>query len=359
MGKTKQNKKILIYSPYWKILGGGEKYLLDIAAVLSKNNQVFLVANEEIKRKSVETFGIKLDNIELIKPENFRSRKFYDRFFYLRKFDLCFHMTDGSLFIPGARRNYLIIQSPLHIPKLSLSTRFKISGWKIICYSSFMQKIIEEKFHKHSLVIPPAVDLDDFKNIKVVKEKIFLTVGRFFTSFLHEKRHDFLIDFFKKNYLKYFRGWKLYVCGNLTEASGDKTLINLKAKIKKFPVFLKVNINHRELIKIYKKSSIYWHAAGFNADSKKNPEKLEHFGITTVEAMAAKNTPVVYSGGGQKDIVDDGKNGYLWDSEQKFLDLNLKLINNPKLLLEISKNAQKKSGSFSRKVFAKQIYDLV
>jgi len=37
---------------------------------------------------------------------------------------------------------------------------------------------------------------------------------------------------------------------------------------------------------------------------------LEHFGITTVEAMAAGCVPLVYDSGGQAEIVSSGYNGY-------------------------------------------------
>lgn len=357
MGKTKQ--KILIYSPYWQVLGGGEKYLLDIAKVLSIYHRVFLVADKSVKKKAFHAFGIDIGQVVFIKPESFKSRKFYDRFLFLRNFNTCFYMTDGSLFFPGAAQNYLIIQSPSHIPKLSLSTRFKISHWKIICYSKFMQKIIKDKIHKNSTAIPPAINLEDFKNNDYKKSKIFLSVGRFFTSFLHEKRHDFLIDFFKKNYKNYFQGWSLVICGNLTEPSGYQTLESLKQKVGNLPIFIKPNISRPELIKLFKKSSIYWHAAGYGADSKLRPEKLEHFGITTLEAMAAKSVPLVFSGGGQIDIVDNNESGFLWESESKFLNLNLKLLNNPGLLNKIAENAQKKSENFSNNSFARNIYAIV
>jgi len=40
---------------------------------------------------------------------------------------------------------------------------------------------------------------------------------------------------------------------------------------------------------------------------------MEHFGIVTVEAMAAGAVPVVVRRGGQPEIVEHGVSGYLWD----------------------------------------------
>ena len=358
MGKTK--KKILIYSPYWHILGGGERYLLEIANSTQKNFKVYLLADKIIEKKAKENFGIILKNVDFLDTKIFRRKSFYGRFLFLRQFDICFYMTDGSLFFPGAKKNYLIIQSPSHIPKISVSTKFKISGWKIICYSSFMENIIRERISKKSIVLPPAVDINKFRNSsKQKKEKIFLSVGRFFTSNLHEKKHDFLIDFFQKNYLSYFRGWRLYLCGNLTEESGRNTLAGIKNKIRNFPVEIFINIPFSKLTQFYKLSSIYWHAAGFRSDPVSQPEKMEHFGITTIEAMAAGTVPVVFGAGGQTDIVENGKNGLLWQNEKEFLKANLLLIKNKKELNKISNNASKNVEKYSFYNFKKRIYELV
>ena len=41
---------------------------------------------------------------------------------------------------------------------------------------------------------------------------------------------------------------------------------------------------------------------------------MEHFGITTVEAMAAGCVPVVINKAGQREIVEDGVSGFLWNT---------------------------------------------
>ena len=210
-----------------------------------------------------------------------------------------------------------------------------------------MEKIIKNKLGIISIVLPPAVDVTQFSQADTRKEKIFLTVGRFFASQLHEKKHDFLIDFFVKNYKKYFRGWKLFICGNYTEVSGRAYLKIIKNKIKKLPVELFVNLPFSKLLQIYKKSSIYWHAAGFGSDPEKFPEKMEHFGITTIEAMSVGCVPIVYAHGGQVDIVKNKVNGFLWQDESDFIKANQKLLDNSKFMNQMSKNAVKRASYFS------------
>jgi len=362
MGTSKQKKKILIYTPYWKMLGGGERYLLDIARALKDKYGVYIVADKNLAKHARVTFGINLDEVVFLDPKFFTGRKFFSRYFFIRQFDICFYTTDGSLFFPAAGKNYLIIQSPAHIPSPSLANVLKLKNWNIVCYSAFMGEIIRRRLKRDSIVLPPAVDTSQYADISgssVKKEKIFLTVGRFFTSRLHEKKTEFLLEFFRKNFKKHFPQWKLIICGNLTEKSGLKNVKSLRKLIAFLPVELHINLPFSKLIKIYSRASIYWHAAGVGVDPLQFPEKMEHFGITTIEAMAAGCVPVVFAAGGQKDIVENKKSGYLWSNEQEFLKANLKIANNPKLLKSIGKNAVRRAACFSRYEFKKRLHELV
>ena len=49
-------------------------------------------------------------------------------------------------------------------------------------------------------------------------------------------------------------------------------------------VYIHENCPFEELIKLYEKAKIFWHGAGFGENENLNPEKMEHFGITTVSA---------------------------------------------------------------------------
>ena len=45
------------------------------------------------------------------------------------------------------------------------------------------------------------------------------------------------------------------------------------------------------------------HAAGFGVDADEFPERLEHFGITPIEAASFGCIPVVYGQGGPSEVV--------------------------------------------------------
>jgi len=58
--------------------------------------------------------------------------------------------------------------------------------------------------------------------------------------------------------------------------------------------------------------AIYWHATGLGEDLDRFLDRAEHFGIMTFEAMAFGCVPIVIRAGGQPEIVEGGRHGYLF-----------------------------------------------
>ena len=68
-------------------------------------------------------------------------------------------------------------------------------------------------------------------------------------------------------------------------------------------------------------SSLFWHATGYGEQARRHPERLEHFGITTPEAMLCGAVPLVVPAGGQVEIVTDGVNGRHWRTVPELVKL--------------------------------------
>lgn len=338
-----------IYSPYFHIFGGGERYLLSIAEYLNKRHNVFIFTDVSLTEKAKSVFNIHLDRVQFLPEEKFRTKKL---------FDILFYMTDGSLFLSLSKKNFLIIQSPSHIPSNTLINKIKLFNWKVVCYSEFMQKIINEKLKVSSIILPPAIDIGQFKSDSQKKENIILTVGRFF-SHLHNKRHDSLIEVFKKYYKTVFKDWKLVIAGGVTDQDGERVVDDLKKQSQGYSIEVLTDISFDRLRSLYKKAKIYWHAAGFGEDLDKYPEKAEHFGITTLEAMAAGCVPLVFEAGGQMDIVTEGRNGYLWSQEGELVNKSKAVMNDSQLLATLSVSAQKRAQDFSLESFYEKINQLI
>ena len=141
------------------------------------------------------------------------------------------------------------------------------------------------------MVVYPPVETDKLKPME--KDKLILTVGRFSSS-SQFKRQDLLIDAFKELLKSGARGWRMVIVGKVEDSQSLKIISGLRSKIKGLPIAIKTDLEHERLRLLYGKSSVYWHAAGYGADLDKFPERAEHFGISTVEAMAAGAIPLSF-----------------------------------------------------------------
>lgn len=338
-------KKAGIYDPYLDTLGGGERYTLTFADCLSKKAgyqvDVFW-KDKSIKRKIKERLNIKVERINFI-PNIFNSGGY----------DLIFFLSDGSIPFLTAKQNILHFQVPFHgVGGRKLLNRIKLRKINyVVCNSFFTKKFIDREYGVNSKVIYPPVAVESFKPL--AKENIILSVGRF-TDLLHNKRQDVLIEVFKKMKIK---DWKLMIVGG--DEEGKKYVANLRKKIQGFPIEIITNPSFNELKRFYGQAKIFWTAAGFGFDEEKQPEKMEHFGITSVEAMSAGCVPVVIKKGGQSEIVSEGRNGLLWISEEELREKTLRMINHQPEWLKLSAAAQKRAKDFSQERFCEEIQKLL
>ena len=81
---------------------------------------------------------------------------------------------------------------------------------------------------------------------------------------------------------------------------------------------------------------------------------MEHFGITTVEAMSFGAVPVVINKGGQKETVIHGETGYLWNDEMECVELTKNLIDDDAMRKKFAVAAVERSYQFSIDTFYKE-----
>lgn len=354
--------RVGIYSPYLDSLGGGERYILTIAEILSKEHQVDLLIDqhhvslgpEKLKTELSQRLNLDLSNVKLVEAPLGAGSSSTSRLFFLRGYDLLFYLTDGSLFYATAKKNIIHFQVPFkNTINNNLWGKIKLSSWDLaICNSKFTQSVIEKEWPLKCRVVYPPVAVEEIKPSG--KKKQILSVGRF-ASFSRSKKHEEMIKAFKGLYEKgKVDGWSLHLAGSV---EGDKEYIEeLKKLAEGLPVFFYPNCPFKDLTVLYGESSIYWHAAGFGEE---DPAKMEHFGITTVEAMAGGCVPIVINKGGQTEIVEDGQSGFLWNNIEELKDLTVKVIGNESLMMEVSKKAILRSKIFSKNKFAEKIQEVI
>jgi glycosyltransferase involved in cell wall biosynthesis len=361
--------KIVFFSPYLpKHFGGGEKYLLDCAAIMAQaGHQVYVACARQtpisaaeasqIKQAYEDFFHIDLSLVQLISTPLFTSDKWYQKLWWTRQFDCLYYQTDGSLFFSLATENILHIQVPFTSKKSSWLERLKLSNYQIKNTNShFTKQQIEKSWQtKIDFVHQPYVNLREFDKQKIEKENIILSVGRFFCQ-LHSKRQDVLVEMFGLLYKQLPSNWRLVLVG---QREDEEFADRVHRLAKDLPIDFVHQADRDQLINYYQKASIYWHAAGYQIDEELNPEKVEHFGISTLEAMAAEAVPVVINKGGQKEILSPELESCLWNSKEDCLQKTLSLVKDSVDRQKLSTLAKKKSLEFSKKKFAKILIKMV
>jgi glycosyltransferase involved in cell wall biosynthesis len=78
---------------------------------------------------------------------------------------------------------------------------------------------------------------------------------------------------------------------------------------------------------------------------------VEHFGMSTVEAMAGGCVPVVINKGGQSEIVEHGISGFVWNTLDELKNYTARLMSDDNLLRQMSAGARMRAQMFSREVF--------
>lgn len=352
--------RIGIFDPYFDTLGGGEKYVLDIAQCLSKDSQVDIFwdsPQDVIKKRIKERFDINVSQINFVPNIFSRKSSLIERFLATSSYDVFFFVSDGSIPSLFAKKNILIFQFPINwVAGKDLLTRIKfINIHKVFCYSYFVKKFIDDVLPKESKVLSPYIDSKKSDSIK--KENIILSVGRF-TQAMNQKKQEVLIDAFKKMCDRGLNTWKLVLIGSVLDK--DKEFVGaLITRSKSYPIEIHKNVPFKELLDYYDKAKIYWHAAGFGENLERYPERAEHFGITTLEAMSSGSVPVVINAGGQREIVTEGENGFLWDSLDELIEKTELLLKDEKLWEKVSKKAVLRSKDFSKDHFCLELNSLL
>ena len=361
--------KIGIFDPYLDDLGGGEKYMMMLASCLSSRHEVSILWDnlndiESFKKR----FNVSLNNVNVAK--NIFSPKvgFFERLKAVRKYDAVIVLCDGSVPFVFPTKLFLHIQQPLPRRNKTFKDKIKRKHISTIFYNSqFTKKFNDSLFHgvKSEVIYPPVtlgIAFSENEELRTSsKENIILHVGRFRVQNLATedfKKQGFMIDSFKKLVDSGFHKWKFVLAVSVKKEDEDKFDV-LQQKAKGYPIEFQINKTNEELFTFYDKAKIYWHASGYGEDLEKHPELAEHFGISTVEAMGSGVVPVVINSGGQREIVTDGENGLLWNSQEELLAKTKKLAGDEKLWHELSRNAIIRAKDFTQERFCEAVQNLI
>jgi len=303
--------QFVLYSPYQLVPGGGERLLFEVASHLSSLVGTPNVAFATPQRYSAirmqqiaATFGFEhvvglalpWDEVE---PDRCR-----------------FSFVIGNSVVPPVpafgQRSVYHIQFPFWVPDAHVEAR---GGWlagydEVWVYSEFVRRNVNGLVRHYGLKAPPirlihahATWSGATSGLPWPERKTILTVGRFFTGG-HNKRQDVVIEAFRRLVDQGVEGMELALAGSIHPSpEGRRRFHELQRLAEGLDCTFYPNIGRADLAALYERSAVLIHAAGFGVDAEEFPERLEHFGITPIEAASFGCIPVVYGAGGPREVV--------------------------------------------------------
>ena len=353
-----------IYTPYALTPGGGERYLLTLAAFLARDYVVTVVTPHPYSLLRLRTlgqeFGIDLDGVCMSTEADFAQAPSPDLMVAMGNHVIPPIPAQGDI-------NIFLCQFPFPTSKEpSLNDRKILSNYnKVIVYSKYAATHFCAAISARQLppltvrVVSPPVQ--QIPRGSAEKKRMILSVGRFFVGG-HSKRHDVLISAFKSLCDKLDEPVELHLAGSSTPGGEHMDyLASLIASADGYPISFHVNCSPDKLRDLYRKSFVYWHGTGIGADLALEPERAEHFGISIVEAMSAQAIPFALNSGGPREIIDNGETGFLFDSVETMTQLTLEIFSKAERSRaeQIMAAAERRAGDFTVENFEHDIEALL
>lgn len=347
--------KIAVYSiSYDESGGGGITYLVQIAKILFEANQdVCLFFNktvnlEKIKRRystnEIILKHISYNKIPVLGQIIFASKELFN-------YDVVIQQSLYAPRITFVKKSFILCDFPFGRIN-SLSEKIRLNSWNnFITNSFFTKKWINYYWKKNASVVYPPIPTQNLIITKPRNEINIVSIGRF-NKGSRSKRQDIICDVFKKIANKSSIQLNLHLIGY----AQDKYFVNdLKSKVKKHPIFFHENCTVFKRNQLLNTSHIFISATGFNIDEAIEPNNLEHYGISVVEAMSFGCVPIVIGKGGHLETVDHNINGFHWNTFDELEDILVYLIKNQGKINELSKLSIEKSRNYSADIIKYEV----
>jgi glycosyltransferase involved in cell wall biosynthesis len=224
----------------------------------------------------------------------------------------------------------------------------------VMANSDFTRGWIRRLWRQEADVLYPPIQVDRLRPA-VTREKSIITVGRFFAPGLgHAKRQLEMVQWFGELHAAgTLPGWTLHVVGGM-EDSQKPYVEEIKKVAAGLPVEIHPNAPRADVERLLSTASVFWSATGWGEDDRRRPWTAEHFGMTTVEAMAGGCVPVVIDRAGQREIVRHGIDGYRWTAPEQLLSFTRRLATEEELRIRLAAEAVQRAQQFSDAAFAER-----
>lgn len=227
---------------------------------------------------------------------------------------------------------------------------------RVVANSVYTREWIRRWWEIDTGILNPPVTLQ----ARGAKDDIILNVGRFFEpKHGHSKKQLELVRAMRAiDWRGRMPGWTLHLVGGCSDV--DRPYLDkVRAEAEGLPVELHVDAPGSLVKELYGRASIYWHATGLGEDPDTQPDRFEHFGITTVEAMSAGAVPVVIRAAGQEEVVEHGVSGLHWEPLVQLVCFTEDLALDPARREVLSAGAEARAVRYGMDAFADRLHGLV
>jgi glycosyltransferase involved in cell wall biosynthesis len=273
--------------------------------------------------------------------------------------------------VPGfshARSSALLVLFPSYVRPRDSPEIARLPAWKRARHSAYYDFEWRQRFatYRHRFAISEftrewtrrrwGIDCDivyppvDATFEDRPKEPLILSVGRFSTM-AHTKKQLEMMGAFRELDAS-TSGWSYACVGGLNaRAANHEFFARVREAAGSCSAQVDANLDRTSLRSLFERARIFWHATGLYDDTDARPELAEHFGMATVEAMAAGCVPVVIDKGGQREIVSHGENGFLWRTLDELQMYTRRLMDDESLWQRMSAAARMRSRRFGKDRF--------
>jgi glycosyltransferase involved in cell wall biosynthesis len=371
--------KIGLYAqPSRSVLGGTDVCVAVLASGLAASHQVEILHHGSAvtidglaEFSGTDLAGVRLRRIAPLSPETSESYNPLRRYQQARNagrhwsagYDLFVAFVHDPPPFCHARRGILVVLFPMFTPYhrtpacsgssrmwdrarrayASLEWRRRIGSYTtVVAISAYTRNWAQRLWGTDAAILYPPAGGGDV--MPADKSSLVLSVGRF-TAGGHVKCQLELVGAFAGLDLP---GWRYVSAGALGSSPGDQAYAaRVREAAANKPITVASNLDRAAVRDLYGHAKIFWHAAGLsNTDDV--PYLNEHFGISTVEAMAAGCVPVVINKGGQPEIVEHGVSGFLWNTFDELSRYTCLLASDDALWCRMSRAAIERARRFDR-----------
>lgn len=347
---------VAILNNHLKVFGGGERAtyaLANVLATLGHRVDVLTLEQQVPSAREIEAFfGPGHDGFRVVGlgQEGAADGEEGDR-------ALVEHLSRYAVFVNHSAGS--TVPNPCPLGVYSVMFPFQAPGpWlatygHLVCNSRYTERHTRRRWGMSlpTTVVYPAADLRGVPAETQADRRGILAVGRFNWRG-HTKNQDHLVEAFVAIATALPDAWELVLLGKVNpDRHTLEQLAALQWRCRRLPVRFVLNATEAEKQAELGRAAILWHGTGLGCDETEHAERMEHFGIAIVEAMAAGAVPLCYHVGGPREIVDHGETGFLYRDADELGRLTVALASQPRLLRNMSALARVRARRFDRAAF--------